>query len=181
MTTPLALPLSVCSDRLPDGSYSTTLSLGQDVSWSLAQPRATKYAAAITALAVAAEHDAATYAAMRCRDIPDGLIGDVIARARTARADADRWTAPLVVTPMIAAREPHPPILACYHRDRQDLAWQWTPNLARQHAMQVLNTGAAAILDATLAAVLASYDVPPEVGAAVVNHLGHHWPTGDED
>lgn len=178
--SPFPVPLVVSSDRLPDGSYGTTLSLGEDVAWTMPASRTTRYAAAVTALATAAEHDAAVYGSLTCKGLPSDLIGAVIVGCRDARPGTRRWTAPLVITPGIALREPHPPFLTVYHRERQDLMWQWTPGDARQHAAHVLQAATAAALDSTLAAVLASFGVDPETRAAAVDHVGGHWPTEED-
>jgi hypothetical protein len=63
------------------------------------------------------------------------------------------------------------------HRDRPNLAWQWTPEDARRHAGQVLQVVAAAELDSALILALAALSVPSETRAAVVDHLGRHWPS----
>lgn len=179
MTTPPPdlIALAVSTDRLPDDSYAAVVSLGSDLSWTLPAPRARRYAAAVVNAATAAEHDAATFGALTCRDIPTELIAEVITGARALRPSADRWLEPLVLTAGITAREPHGPFLHAFHRDRPDLGWQWTPADARQHAAQVLQVVSAAELDSTLVRVLAAMNVPSQVRAAVVDHLGQHWPS----
>lgn len=177
MTAPDLIPLAVSTDRLPDDSYAAVISIGSDLSWTLSAPRARRYAAAVIDAATAAEHDAATYGALTCKGIPIDLVMEVIARARAFREGGGRWTDPLLITPGIQAVDPHGPFLHAMHRDRPNLAWQWTPEDARQHAGQVLQVVAAAELDSALILALAALSVPSETRAAVVDHLGRHWPS----
>jgi hypothetical protein len=169
----------VTTDRLPDDSYAAVISLGSDLSWTLPGPRARRYAASLVEAATSAEHDAATFHALRCRDIPLDLIGEVITRSRGHRPTVDRWTEPLVLTAGITAAEPHVPFLHAYHRDHPDEGWQWTPGDARQHAAHVMQVVAAATLDSALVRALTDLGVPSETRAAVVDHLGAHWPEED--
>jgi hypothetical protein len=177
VTTPDLIPLAVSTDRLPDDSYAAVVSIGGDLSWTLPAPRARRYAAAVVDAATAAEHDAATYGALTCKGIPEELVAEVILRAREERPPADRWTDPLTVIRGIQAVEPHGPFLHAFHRDRPDLAWQWSPEDARRHAGQVLQVVAAAELDSALVRALAALSVPSETRAAVVDHVGRHWPS----
>jgi hypothetical protein len=179
MTTPPPselVALAVTTDLMPDGTYAATCSLGEDVAWTLPPGRAAAYSNAVDSLATAAEHDAAVYAALRCKGLPQDLIAAVLLRCRSHRPSTDRWTAPLVITAGITLREPHGPFLIVRHPDRPDLDWQWTPQQAREHASHVINVCAAAILDSTLSSVLAELGVDAETIPAVVDHVGRHWP-----
>jgi len=183
VTTPPPFPLTsimVTSDRMPDDSYAVTLSLGPDRSWTLPEPRAFRYATAMFQAATAAEHDAALYHSLVCKGLPEDLIGTVISGARDARPAQDKWTHPLIVTPGITAREPHRPMLSVRHVEGAwEDGWQWSPTEARQHASHVLHAAAAVRLDSALAEVLTRIGVDVETAAAVVEHIGGHWPEED--
>lgn len=183
MTTPplpQLMAITVIADRYPDGTYGATVNVGPDLSWSMPGPRARRYVIAMFEAATAADHDAALYATLACRGIPDEITASVITDVRAARP-RDRWTAPLTVTTILTAAEPHRPVLTV-RPDGAAEPWQWTPDEARQHARQVLEAVTAAEEDNRLAAVLLdSGGLPPAVVAAVIDHMQGHWPTDADE
>jgi hypothetical protein len=171
--------IAVIADRFPDGTYGATVNIGPDVSYSLPGPRARRYAVALIEAATACEHDAALYAALTCKGIPEGLIAEVIGAVRELR-DVSRWTAPLRVQSILTAAEPHLPLLAV-RPDAGDDGWQWTPADTRRHARHVLEAVTAAEEDNRLAAVLrGNMDLELDVVAAVIDHMQGHWPDAED-
>lgn len=186
MTTP-PLPqlaaISVTADRYPDGTYGATVSAGPDFSWSMPGPRARRYALALMELATACEHDVALYGALSCKGIPDDIAAAVLLDARTARdraLTAHRWTAPLHVTTVLTAAEPHRGILAVRPDGPVD-GWQWTPHETRKHALQVLGVVIAAEEDTRLASILRGGGIPEGPIAAAIDHMQAHWPTDADE
>lgn len=185
MTTPPLPQLAaivVTADRLPDGTYGATVSVGPDFSWSMPGPRARRYALALFELATACEHDVALYEALACKSIPDEIIAAVLTDVRADRDAAntfDRWLSPLRIATILTAAEPHRGVLRVIPDGNAD-AWQWTPAEARQHARQVLEGVTAAEEDNRLLQVLRrGAGLPDGTIAAVIDHMQGHWPSED--
>jgi hypothetical protein len=181
MTPPLPqlTAIAAIADRFPDGSYGATVNVGADLSFSLTAPRARRYAVALIEAATACEHDAALYHALTCKSIPQDYVAAVLNDCRAARPGVNRWTAPLRISSVLTAAEPHLPVLVV--QTPSDDGWQWAPADARRHARHVLEAVTAAEEDNRLAGVLRDkLGLEDDVVAAVIDHLKGHWPD-DED
>lgn len=172
---------TVIADRFPDGTYGATVSVGEDLSWTMPGPRARRYALALIEAATACEHDAALYGSLTARGIPEDMTAEVILQCRAAR-DPSRWTRPLLLVSILTAAEPHRPILRVHPElpTRID-GWQWTPDEVRRHARQVLEAVTAAEEDNRLAYVLTgAFGLEESVVAAVIDSLKGFWPEAPE-
>lgn len=166
--------LWVRSELLPDGTYGVGLNYGDDLAWLLNRGQSLAYAAACVAVATTAEHEAAVFASMTSRGIPDDAVAELILGIRQDRPATHADTHPLRFEPGVALADRHP--FVKIQADGQ-MPSQVSPEALRQHAGGVLQALAAADLDAALLRALVSrVDLEEAAARAVIDDLGNHWP-----
>lgn len=134
------------------GGYVVTVTAGADRARALKPPQAMRYAAAITAIAAQAEHDAAVGRQTQALAADQGEQGalehaaGIVNLLRSDRAPvAPNVTYPIRLTPGVNPQL-QPFITVAVDGDQR--LGQWTPAAARAHAMHVLESVAVADLDA---------------------------------
>lgn len=176
--------LWVRSDVLPTGVYGVSINVGDDRAWTLPPDRAVRYAATCVRRATEAEHDAAVLSFLTAPskaglDLPDETAAGLIAHdLRPDRAIDHSETEPLRFHVAIGARTRKP--FLRMELDGND-AGELTPADLRDHAMGVLQTLAAADLDAALVRCMVSTVGTDENRArGMVEALQQHWPAEEK-
>jgi len=166
--------IGVISDLAADGTYLTTIQVGDDTVIPL--PRASAYAYALAAIAAAeyAAYDAAVLA-----QVTKIVKGDKAAAAqmvldlRADRAPLDTAaTHPLAFEPIIASKTGEPAIHVSLRGTR---FCQWTVDDLKGHALHVLGAAAAVDLDNAYYQLLTTLiNVEPDRARNVVGDLINH-------
>lgn len=172
--------LTVQSDAMPDGSYGVSITVTDDRVFSLNRSQAVDYAVACYARATAAEHDGGVVRLLTTLglDEPNALrmLTDDLHPERPPEHDA---TAPMAFTAALGRRRSQPDgyvALLTVSCDDTDLG-AVSPTQLREHASAVLDTLAAADLDATLRRTLVSrIGIDDARARAVVGSLGDYMP-----
>jgi hypothetical protein len=140
------LSIWVVSEVNPDGGYTVGVHVAGR-SWTLDRDQATRYALTVVDVCERADYDAAVLTQMSQIDgMTLQAAGALIAGLRESRPPADdAATAPLRFDPIVSGRTGQAAVHV--HLDGQQLD-QWTPDVARSHAMHVLQMASVADLDA---------------------------------
>lgn len=166
----------VQSDRLPDGSYGITVSVGDDVSWPLTAKAAFRYASALVEASVHAEHDAAVSASLAAKGIGnDEMLGHIIGQMRADRGEVIK-AGPLTLVPGVSMFDGRPFLEV---RPPRGEKWMWSPGSARNHALNVFGVAAAVADDNRLRKILLRDGLEPELVAAMIGTLPEHWPADE--
>lgn len=147
------------------------------LTWAMSPEGAQRYAAALIARAVQAEHEAALVATLRAYAMTEELVTEALGTVRTERdryGVSRRVTHPLSLYPGVSLFTGAPFLRV----EADDLpTWQWSPADARGHALHVLEVIAASEADALLAKVLTvDLGVTQPVAHALIAAMGAHWP-----
>lgn len=157
-----------------DGAtYVVTLSVNEDLSFTLTPTRATAYATKLLTAVAQAEYDAAVLHQMVSLGLEAEVAAQLILDLRGDRVELE--AAGLRFDPGVSARAQHPFIHFIWRGE--PIAQMDTPS-ARRHALHVLEAPAAADLDALYLKVLRG-QIGLDEGRArnVVAALADHYPT----
>ncbi|GAB3988822.1 hypothetical protein [Nocardioides marmoraquaticus] len=161
------------------GGYVVTVSAGEDRARAFKPPQAMRYAAAVTAVAAQAEHDAAVGRQTQALAAEQGEqaalehAAGVVNLLRGDRASvAPNVTYPIRLTPGVNPKlEPFITVAV----DGDQRLGQWTPAAARAHAMHVLESVAVADLDAAYyRALRGQVGLDEATARAAVSQLQNH-------
>lgn len=175
--------IRVSTDPLLDGStaYAVTLDVGPDLSRTLSEPEAIRYARAVLHAAARADYDAAVIRQMLDTvQVPPGHVATLVAELRARRAPLDRaGLEPIELGAHVAA----PRLLGDGARVEAFLTvyvngkgiGQWTTDDARRHALYVLEALSVAQLDGEYVSLLMDrVDLPLGHAHVVVEGLAAH-------
>jgi len=156
------------------GTYTLTVTLTADRAFALDSATAREYALMVIAAAMHADHDAAVSRQIMAMDRSNAMDAAlVIFDLREKRGELKPVDGVPLTYEAIVSVSTGEPVVTVRHTEDSAVAWQWTPDEARQHAMQVL-TGAVGIgLDDTYFTFLRER-VGLDEGTArhVIHHVG---------
>lgn len=156
-----------------DDTYHLFVEWGPDRVMPLTDEMGVDWCRTVMAAVAAAEHDATLIRHLREMKMPDPLIGSILTRARSERAErASRAFLPgITLTPGVSATTGGPFI--GLHDGRR--VGQWSCQDARDHAIGILEALETVELDRILLRTLMHCGVTRDQAASLVMDLGAHW------